>query len=183
MIVGAFAAIIYGTQRTTFDIDIVVDLTDTHVRALAATYVPPRFYADADQMRDSIRHGTLFNIIDTTRGEKADLVPLAADASARLAFQRRIRQLVDIPGREPMQVWCASPEDIIVGKLAAWDEGRSRKHESDILEMLVFQSAEPAGDPLDIVYISAQVNRLGSDARELWLRLQQQAQDETNRSR
>ena len=69
MVVGAFAAILYGVQRNTHDIDVVVDLTDQHVRALAAVYPPPRYYADAEQMRDSIRHGTLFNIIDTTRSD------------------------------------------------------------------------------------------------------------------
>jgi hypothetical protein len=172
MIVGAFAAIIYGTQRTTFDIDIVADLTDAHVRALAATYLPPRFYADADQMRDSIRHGTLFNIVDTTRGEKADLVPLSLDVAARRAFQRRVRQVVDIPGRAPIPVWCASPEDVIVGKLAAWDEGRSRKHEADILQMLVFPE-----NSLDTTYITGEARRLSDDARNLWAQLQRQAQD------
>ena len=56
----------------------------------------------------------------------------------RRAFQRRVRQIVKVPGIEPFKVWCARPEDVIVGKLMAWDEGRSRKHETDIYEMIVF---------------------------------------------
>jgi len=47
--------------------------------------------------------------------------------------------MVDIPGCDPLEVWCARPEDIIVGKLMAWAEGRSRIHETDIYEMLVSQ--------------------------------------------
>ena len=76
MIIGAFAATQYGTTRVTYDIDIVVRLDEEHIQALAAAYPPPRYYADPLQMRDSTCMGIMFNIIDTTRGEKADLVPL-----------------------------------------------------------------------------------------------------------
>jgi hypothetical protein len=41
MIIRAFAGTVYGIIRTTFDIDIVVDLEDQHVQALGATYPPP----------------------------------------------------------------------------------------------------------------------------------------------
>ena len=45
---------------------------------------------------------------------------------------------MELRGVEPFDIWCARPEDIIVGKLMAWAEGRSRKHETDIYEMMVF---------------------------------------------
>jgi len=80
--------------------------------------------------------GIMFNIIDTNRGEKADLVPLSGTLDYRPAFERRVRQLVEIPGAEPFEVWCARPEDVIHGKLMAWKEGRSHKHETDILEIM-----------------------------------------------
>ena len=38
--------------------------------------------------------------------------------------------------------WCARPDDVIYGKFLAWDEGRSRKHEADIYDMLVFKYLE-----------------------------------------
>ncbi len=41
MIIGGFAATMYGITRTTFDIDIVVDLKETHIQALAAAYPAP----------------------------------------------------------------------------------------------------------------------------------------------
>jgi hypothetical protein len=65
MIIGAFAAAVYGTTRITYDIDIVVKLEDEHIHALAAAYPSPRYYADPVQMQDSIEMGILFNIIDT----------------------------------------------------------------------------------------------------------------------
>jgi len=55
MIIGGFAAAIYGNNRTTYDIDIVVDLNERHIQALVAAYPAPRYYADPEQMRSSIR--------------------------------------------------------------------------------------------------------------------------------
>ena len=54
------------------------------------------------------------------------------------AFENRIRQLVDMPNIEPFSVWIARAEDVVVGKLMAWDEGRSERHSADIYEMMLF---------------------------------------------
>lgn len=178
MVIGAFAAIIYGVQRNTHDIDVIVDLTEQHVQALAAAYPPPRYYADAEQMRDSIRHGTLFNIIDTARGDKADLVPLRSDPQGRSAFRRRVRQPLELPDGQLLEIWCAQPEDVIIGKLTAWTEGGSRKHESDILQMLIYQALESPQQPLDRQAIAAQAARLGEATLRLWHTLERKAAEE-----
>lgn len=76
---------------------------------------------------------------------KVDLVPLRDDPQQRRAFARRVRQPLELPGGELAAIWCARREDVIIGKLAAWTEGRSRKHESDILQMLIGRrNAQPA---------------------------------------
>ena len=72
MVIGAFAGTVYGITRVTYDIDIVVELMDEHADALSASYPLPRYYADPVMIRNSIEMGIMFNIIDTTRGEKAD---------------------------------------------------------------------------------------------------------------
>ena len=185
MIIGAFAGTVYGITRVTYDIDIAVELSESHIQALAAAYPPPRYYADPMQMRDSVRRGIMFNIIDTSRGEKADLVPLTMASHYREAFQRRVRQMVDIPGAEPFEVWCACPEDVIVGKLMAWAEGRSRKHETDIYEMMVFHylDADPAlSAAFDGAYVDAQARALGVEAHELWEAIKGAARQEANRT-
>lgn len=185
MIIGAFAGTIYGITRVTYDIDIVVDLSERHIQALAAAYPPPRYYADPLQMRDSIRLGIMFNIIDTSRGEKADLVPLTMASRYREAFQRRVRQMVDIPGAEPFEVWCARPEDVIVGKLMAWAEGRSRKHETDIYEMMVFHclGVDPAlSAAFDEAYVDVRAEDLGVETKELWEAIKDAARQEANRT-
>ena len=116
MIIGAFAGTVYGITRVTYDIDIVVSLNDAQIDALAEAYPPPRYYADPYQMRQSIALGIMFNIIDGERGEKADLIPLTMISRYRHAFQNRVRQIVGV-GDATFEVWCARPEDVIIGEL------------------------------------------------------------------
>lgn len=180
MIVGAFAATVYGLTRVTYDIDLLVDLDEEHIHALAKAYPPPRYYADPEMIRNSIIMGILFNIIDTSRGEKADLTPLSV--SHQEAFQRRVRQRVEIPGEEPFEVWCARMEGVILGKLIAWDEGRSRKHETDIYEMLVFYYLGAVNDtPMDDTIIEAQAANISQEAIKLWDAIKEAAWREAKR--
>ena len=171
MIIGAFAGTVYGVTRVTYDIDLVIDLNEEHIAALVAAYPLPRYYADPEMMRSSIALGIMFNIIDSSRGEKADLTPLTMNSGYRLAFQRRVRQSVEIPGAEPFDVWCARADDVIAGKLMAWAEGRSHKHESDIYEILAFQylGLDPTLDTeFDEAYIDQLAAQLGEDTLRLW---------------
>jgi hypothetical protein len=184
MIIGGFAATMYGITRTTFDIDIIVDLKEQHIRALAEAYPPPRYYADPEQMRSSIRMGISFNIIDGKRGEKADLSPLTRDSRYRRAFGRRTRLQIRWTGEEPFEAWCARPDDVIYGKFLAWNEGRSRKHESDIYDMLVFRylQADPTlAETFDETYLDAQAQALGPDVTELWESIKLAARAEARR--
>jgi hypothetical protein len=175
MVVGALAAIIYGVQRNTHDIDLVVDLNEQQVQALAGAYPSPRYDADPEQMRDSLRYGTLFKIIDTSLGDKADFVSLRDEPQQRSAFRRRVRQPLELPGGELVAIWCARREDVIIGKLAAWSEGRSRKHESDILQMLIYAALEAPDQLLAVQEIAAQAARLGEDTLHLWTLLERKA--------
>jgi hypothetical protein len=79
----------------------------------------------------------MFNLVDTNEGTKADLVPLKREPEYQLAFSRRVRESFQGPSRETFEAWVAQPTDI-VGKLRAWDEGRSDKHPKDIYAVLYF---------------------------------------------
>jgi len=186
MIIGAYAGTIYGITRVTYDIDIVVELNDAQIDRIAAVYPSPRYYADPEMMRNSVRMGIMFKIIDGERGEKADLVPLTLDSRYCLAFQNRIRQLVALPDGTAFEVWCARPEDVIVGKLMAWAEGRSRKHETDIYDMLVFRylGLDPALNAnFDETYVDHRAARIGNDVVEFWQTIKSQARIEADRQR
>jgi len=179
MVVGAYGASAYGVSRNTHDVDIIVDLDATACEKLAAYFPAPRYYADPDQMRASIRAGLMFNIIDSSLGIKADLIPLSHEAEYRQAFAQRSRCMVIDPQGNEFEIWCARPEDIIIGKLAAWQEGRSDKHPADIYAMLVFLLSGLAEHDLDAGYVTDFVARLGSECAALWQKLLIRAQAET----
>ncbi len=179
MLVGAFAGTTFGLTRATFDVDIVVDLQESHFEALARRFPPPRYYADPEQMRRSARIGIMFNIIDTEEGIKADLIPLSAQPFHRAAFARRIRRLFQDESGRTFEAWCARPEDIILGKLEAWQEGRSPKHKSDIREMLIFLLSGLGEENLNLEYISVRAAQMGDEVLATWNALLAQAQEET----
>jgi len=175
VVIGAFAGISYGVTRVTADVDIVVDLDEAHVQALAAAYPPPRFYADPEQMWESIRLGIMFNIIDATEGRKVDLIPVTMPPGYSWALKRRIRREVPLEKGKTFAAWFARPEDVIVGKLMAWKEGHSFKHEQDIRDILV--AIRLGDDPeltamFDLDYINQWAERLGTEVREEWQALQ-----------
>ena len=181
-IIGGFAATIYGITRATFDIDIVIDLGEKDIQALAKAYPLPRYYADPHQMRNAMKIGSLFNIIDSTLGEKADLFPVTMDLRYKPAFENRIRRRVEMLGREPFSVWAARPEDVIIGKLMAWDEGRSERHPADIYEMMIFHHLGGDTDlDFDMAYVTTRVEEIGDEAADLWQLIKQTAQEEASK--
>lgn len=167
MIVGAFAGLSFGITRTTFDIDILVDLREQDFEALSAKFPLPRYYADPEMMRNSTQMGIMFNIIDTGEGIKADLVPLKREPEYRVAFDRRIRRKFS-DGETEFDAWCARPEDIIIGKLQAWNEGQSSKHPADIKSILLFVLSEEHDLPFDLDIVSSSTSRISPDAYKLW---------------
>jgi hypothetical protein len=182
VIIGGFAAAVFGSPRPTFDVDIIVDLKEEHIETLVTRYPLPRYYADPVQIRDSIRLGIMFNIIDTTEGRKVDLVPLSMDPRYHRALERRVRYTFKDASGDQMVAWFARPEDVIAGKLMAWAKGHSRRHEQDIHAMLVFiyLNADPdLSRSFDEADVDAQVATLGPEVRQLWKRLKQAARLET----
>ena len=177
MIVGAFAGIPFGITRTTFDIDILVDLREQDFEPLSAMFPLPRYYADPEMMRNSTLMGIMFNIIDSSEGIKADLVPLKREPGYRVAFDRRIRKMFS-DGETEFEAWCARPEDIIVGKLHAWQEGRSAKHPADIKSILLFVLDKDSEISFDMNIVSLAALQISQEALKMWDDLVAQVREE-----
>jgi len=159
-----------------------VNLSEQHIQSLVARYPGPRYYADPEQMRNSIRQGMMFNIIDSSFGEKADLVPVTMHPLYPRFLTNRIRHQVEIPGESPFEAWYARLEDVITGKLMAWAEGRSRKHETDIYEMLVFHylGLDPS-IPFDERIVDIEAIKLGQTTADFWAAVKKAAHREAER--
>jgi len=177
MIVGAFAGIPFGITRATYDIDILVELREQDFDALSAKFPLPRYYADPEMMRNSVQMGIMFNIIDSSEAIKADLVPLKREPEYRVAFERRIRRQFS-DGETKFEAWCARPEDIIVGKLQAWQEGRSAKHPADIKSILLFVLDKDSEIAFDMNIVSLAALQISQEALKMWDDLVAEAQRE-----
>ena len=178
MIIGAFGGTIYGITRATHDIDIIVDLHEADFEALSKKFPLPRYYADPMMIKNSVEMGIMFNIIDSSEGYKADLVPLKREPEYQLAFSRRIRETFTDENDEPFEAWVAQPTDIIIGKLQAWNEGRSNKHPDDIFAILFFCLRGYSTYQVDIEEIAEEANRIGQETLDMWLKTLERVREE-----
>jgi hypothetical protein len=181
MIVGAFGGYPFGITRVTFDIDILVDLREQDFEALAKKFPLPRYYADPEMMKNSTQMGIMFNIIDTTEGIKADLVPLKREPEYRVAFERRVKRNFVDPAGNTFTAWVAQPTDIIIGKLEAWNEGRSDKHPNDIYSMVAFDLSDLSDLSIDYKLITQEAKRIGQETLEMWNQVFAKAKDEVEK--
>src|SRR3990172_3900829 len=178
MIVGAFGGTIFGITRATHDIDIIVDLREKDFEALSQNFPLPRYYADPEMIKISVETGIMFNIIDSSEGYKADLVPLKREPAYQLAFDRRIRETFTDENDEPFEAWVAQPTDIIIGKLQAWNEGRSNKHPDDIFAILFFCLRGFSNYQVDIEEVAEYANRIGQETLDMWLKTLERVREE-----
>lgn len=144
-VTGSVASIAFGEYRATADVDIVASIQERHVQLLCAAFPQDRYYVDAQMVRDAVRGGGQFNVIDAQSGYKADIIipdqsPLNAQ---RFARARRLR----LTGAN-RAYWFSSPEDVILKKMEFFREGGSDKHLRDIAGII-----KTMGDKLDRSYI------------------------------
>lgn len=72
MATGSIVSSLQGEPRTTHDLDIVVHLLPSAIPALVAAFTPPQYYLDENSIGDAIRNKSMFNLLDTTNGDKVN---------------------------------------------------------------------------------------------------------------
>ncbi|HEY1240039.1 MAG TPA: hypothetical protein VGF16_05755 [Bryobacteraceae bacterium] len=115
-IVGSVASSVYGTPRTTMDVDLVADLRATQLGSFAAA-LHPDFYADLEMMTDALRRGRSFNVIHLASAYKFDIFPLAEDEYSQESFGRRRVAKTQGLGDEAVECVLATVEDTVLNKL------------------------------------------------------------------
>lgn len=160
MLTGSLASSLQGEPRATHDVDVVVSITTAQIEGLLLAFPAPVFYLSRDAVEEAIAQGTMFNVLDTSEGDKLDCWLLTSDPFDQMRFSRR--RPIEMDG---VFIDVSSPEDTILMKLRwASMAGGSERQCRDALA--VYHLQRPS---LDMPYLESWIDRLG--VRELWRQL------------
>jgi len=145
-------------------VDVVVNIKKNDIDSLVTAFPGPRFYLDPEAISQAIEATTMFNLIDTETGDKADFWLLTDKPFDLSRFKRR--RLEEFAG---VGISVASPEDTILVKLQ-WSKlsAGSRKQIVDAIRVYEVQYGD-----LDEEYISHWITELELDKE--WAEVQKEA--------
>jgi hypothetical protein len=165
MVSGSIVSSLQGEPRATHDADLVIDISAEDLPALLGALDDPSLYLDDQAAASAVSQHRMFNLIDTTTGDKVDFWPLTDTAFDRSRFTRRIA--VEALG---MRLVVSAPEDTILKKLE-WSRqsGGSEKQFGDALRVYEVQAGQ-----LDEEYLRNWATELG--VADLLARLLEEAE-------
>lgn len=164
MVTGSIVSSLQGEPRATHDVDIVVQIQPSSIPVLIDEFKPPRYSLSENGIREAIQHQSMFNLLDTSEGDKIDFWILTGDPFDRSRFERKYE--VNVFGYTMI---VSSPEDTILAKLR-WAKlsGGSEKQFIDSLRVYEVQHGN-----LDFTYLETWVDKL--QVQELWRELKRNA--------
>jgi predicted nucleotidyltransferase len=158
MVTGSIVSTLYGSPRTTSDIDLVVAPTEAQLKALLASLDPKDFYVSPEAALDALSRKSMFNVLDFNSGWKFDFIIRKSRPFNLEEFNRRVE--LDIGG---IRMHVATPEDIILSKLEWAVEGSSERQILDVADVLYGKRGA-----LDEAYLEKWVEKLGVEPE--WLK-------------
>jgi hypothetical protein len=165
MITGSLVSSIQGEPRATHDIDIVINITRSAIPAFINAFKPPDYYISESAIEEAIQHKSMFNLLDTTAGDKVDFWILTDDPFDLSRFERKHEEKM-----LGVAMKMSTPEDTILMKLR-WAKlsGGSEKQFTDALRVYEVQY-----EKLDYHYLEEWVQTLG--IKGFFERLKEEAQ-------
>ena len=155
MLTGSVAAAYHGVGRATMDIDLVIDpepdQLDAFVRAIEATGM----YVSDVAAHEALAHRSMFNVVDTQSGWKADLIVRKLRSFSEEEFARRHE--IEFLG---VSLHVASLEDVLLSKLEWAKLGGSARQLEDVASLVRLR-----GDELDHEYVRHWVQTMGLEAQ------------------
>jgi hypothetical protein len=165
MLTGSIVSSLQGEPRSTHDIDVIIAIQRSKVKALVDAFPATDFYLDQESILEAIHRQSMFSLIDLKRGGKVDFWILTGEDFDQSRFKRKYEER--FMGTR-MQV--SSPEDTILAKLRwARLSGGSEKQYTDALRVYEIQFGK-----LDLEYLERWVKKL--DVESLWKRLKEEAE-------
>ena len=145
---GSFASSLYGTPRSTEDVDFMAQLKLAHVEPLVKA-LEADFYVAGEAVTDAIRRHGSFNVIHLATMFKADIFVPKQDAWLREEMDRARSEVIQL-NEISRTIRFSSPEDTILHKLLWFKLGGSLSDRqwTDILGVFRIQ-----GQSLDFDYL------------------------------
>ena len=164
MITGSIVSSMQGEPRATHDVDVLININPSVIPLLTSAFEPPQYYISKEAIEEAFAYKSMFNLLDTTEGDKVDFWILTDDAFDKSRFQRR--QEEKLPG---LNMNISTPEDTILMKMK-WTQisGGSEKQFTDALRVYEVQYAA-----LDFNYLDKWVAYL--QVKDIWTRLKNES--------
>jgi len=130
MLTGSMAMNYYAQPRMTRDIDVVIAIGPEDVGRVAALFRPD-YYVSEENIRESLAHESIFNLIHQESVIKVDCIIRQSSDYRRVEFERRERiSILDFT------TFIVSKEDLIISKLFWAKNSHSEIQLADVRNLL-----------------------------------------------
>ncbi len=152
---GSVASSFHGASRSTMDVDLIADMTDSHVAEFLECFGAD-FYVSPIAVRDAIRRKSCFNLIHLPTSFKVDVFvshqrPFDISAMNRATIEK-------LGDNQVLEIRIATPEDAIISKLEWY---RKTNETSDRQWDDVSRLLKLLGDAADYAYLRASAESVG----------------------
>lgn len=130
MLTGSMAMNYYAQPRMTRDIDIVIGIGPGDVDRVAALFRPD-YYVSEENIRESLAHESIFNLIHQESVIKVDCIIRKNSEYRRAEFERREKISIN-----DFATFIVSKEDLIISKLSWARDSHSDVQLSDVRNLL-----------------------------------------------
>jgi hypothetical protein len=130
MLTGSMAMNYYAQPRMTRDIDVVIAISPDDVVRVAALFRPD-YYVSEGNIRESLAHESIFNLIHQESVIKVDCIIRKNSEYRKTEFERR--QKISI---RDFTTFIVSKDDLVISKLYWAKDSRSEIQLSDVRNLL-----------------------------------------------
>ncbi len=154
-VTGSVASNFWGIPRLTHDVDVLVVLTPAQVPRVIAAFSSERYYISELAVREAVRSGRMFNVIDSQTGDKADLWVSPDDSFSQDMLKRR-RRVELLAG---VSAFIGSAEDVLLHKLVWNTIAPSERQLADAAGIVAVQAGN-----LNLPYLREWAAKQGTSA-------------------
>ena len=152
---GSVASSYHGAARSTMDVDLVADMTDSVVSGFVRCF-DKDFYVSEAAVREAIRRKSSFSLIHLPTGFKVDVFVSRQRPFDITAMNRATPAILG--DGQVLEIPIATPEDSIISKLEWYRKGNetSERQWDDVTRLLKL-----LGDSADLDYLRSSAQSVG----------------------